>query len=68
MEIHPTSDVTSVDSPFFRLIESGKALQYGLFMLSNKLGAIISYLLIQAMNPSNKIMGDTKNEATISYG
>jgi predicted transcriptional regulator len=52
----------SVDSPFFRLIESGKALQYALFDFSNKLGAIITYLLIQAMNPSNKIMGDTKND------
>lgn len=51
-----------VDSPFFRLIESGKALQYALFMFSNKLGAIITYLLIQAMNPSNKITGDTKND------
>jgi predicted transcriptional regulator len=51
-----------VDSPFFRLIESGKALQYVLFKFSNKLGAIITYLLIQAMNPSNNITGDTKND------
>jgi hypothetical protein len=32
-------------------------------MFSNKIGAITTYLLIQSMNPSNKIMGnDTKND------
>ena len=31
-------------------------------MFSNKLGAIITYLIIQAMNPFNRIMGDTKND------
>jgi predicted transcriptional regulator len=51
-----------IDSPFFINIGTGKALQYVLFMFSNKLGAIITYLLIQAMNPANKIMGDTKND------
>ncbi len=57
-----TNEDFPVDSPFFRNIETAKALQYVLFMFSNKLGAIITYLLIQAMNPSNKIIGDTKND------
>ena len=48
-----------IDSPFLRNIVTENHL---LFMFSNKLGAIITYLIIQAMNPFNKIMGDTKND------
>jgi predicted transcriptional regulator len=52
-----------VDSPFFRNINivTDKPLEYALVMFSTKLGAIITYLLIQSMNPSNEIFGDTKD-------
>src|SRR5207247_2610976 len=49
-----------VSSPFFKL-PTGTPLEYALFMFSQKLGAILTYFLIQSMDPSNKIAGDTKN-------
>lgn len=50
-----------VDGPFFRNVTSNP-LEIALFMYSNKVGAIITYLLIQSMNPSNKVTGDTIND------
>jgi hypothetical protein len=50
-----------VDGAFFRNVTSNP-LEIALFRYSNKVGAIITYLLIQSMNPSNKVMGDTKND------
>ncbi|HET7284950.1 MAG TPA: hypothetical protein VFI70_09720 [Nitrososphaeraceae archaeon] len=49
-------------SPFLRNMVTDKSLEYSLVMFSSKIGAIITYLLIQSMNPDNKIMGDTKND------
>jgi predicted transcriptional regulator len=53
-----------VDSPFLRNeIVTNYSLEQALFMLSNKIGSIITYMLIQSMNPDNKIMSnDTKND------
>jgi predicted transcriptional regulator len=52
-----------VDSPFFRNIITNNTLEYALFKFSNKIGGIITYLLIHSMDPANKIMGnDTKND------
>ena len=51
-----------VDSPFLRNIVTDSTLEDAVFKFSNKIGAIITYFLIQSMNPSNKIMGDTKND------
>jgi len=51
-----------IDSPFFRDIITNNTLEYALFKFSNKIGGIITYLLIHSMDPANKIMGnDTKN-------
>jgi predicted transcriptional regulator len=49
----------NVKSPFFR--RSEQEIENALFRFSNKVGAIITYLLIQSMNPFNKISGVTKN-------
>jgi predicted transcriptional regulator len=52
-----------MDSPFLRNIVTDKPFEYALVMFSNKIGSIITYFLIQSMNPANKIMGnDTKND------
>jgi predicted transcriptional regulator len=51
-----------IDSPFLRNIVTDSTLEDALFKFSNKIGAIITYFLIQSMNPANKIMGDTKND------
>jgi hypothetical protein len=48
-----------IKSPFFR--RSEREIENSLFVFSNKVGAIITYLLIQAMNPLNKISGHIKN-------
>jgi hypothetical protein len=48
-----------IKSPFFR--RSEQEIGNALFVFSNKVGAIITYLLIQSMNPLNKISGNTKN-------
>jgi len=50
-----------LDTPFLKHVESDTALQHALFKFSNKFGAIITYLLIQAMNPANNITYDTKS-------
>ena len=51
-----------LDSPFFKNIESDNPLESVLYKFSNKVGAIIVYLLIQAMNLSNKtIIDNTKS-------
>jgi hypothetical protein len=42
-------------------VESDTGLQHALFKFSNKVGAIITYLLIQAMSPANRITDDTKS-------
>ena len=51
-----------IDSPFLRNMVTDKPFEYALVMFSNKIGSIITYFLIQSMNPDNKIMGDTKND------
>lgn len=51
-----------VDSPFFRNIEDEGSLDLTLFDFSNKVGAIITYILIQSMNPENKIIGNATND------
>jgi hypothetical protein len=48
-----------IKSPFFRRTE--QEIGNAMFVFSNKVGAIITYILIQAMNPLNKISGNTKN-------
>ena len=48
-----------IKSPFFRRNE--QEIEYALFEFSNKVGAIITYILIQAMNPLNKFSDNTKN-------
>lgn len=48
-----------IKSPFFK--KSEQEIENALFEFSNKVGAIITYLLIQSMNPFNKISGNTKN-------
>jgi predicted transcriptional regulator len=50
-----------LDSPFFKNIEIDDSLESVLYKFSNKVGSIIIYLLIQAMNPSNKILDNAKN-------
>ena len=47
-----------IKSPFFRRNEQ---IENALFEFSNKVGAIITYILIQAMNPLNKFSDNTKN-------
>jgi biotin operon repressor len=54
-------DNIPLDTPFLKHVESDTDLQYALFEFSNKVGAIITYLLIQAMNPANNITDDTKS-------
>jgi len=51
-----------VDSPFIRNIVTDSPRAYATFMFSNKLGAIITYLLIQAMSTSNKFTRNTEND------
>ena len=53
------NDDFSIHSPFFK--RSDQKIENGLFEFSNKIGAVITYLLIQAMNPRNGIGGNTKN-------
>jgi hypothetical protein len=48
-------------SHFFKVLDNDE-LKNALFTFSNKVGAIITYLLIQSMNPSNKFMDDTKDD------
>lgn len=50
-----------LDTPFLKHVEIDTGLQDALFKFSNKVGAIITYLLIQAMNPANNITDDTKS-------
>jgi predicted transcriptional regulator len=48
-----------IKCPLFR--RSEQEIENALFVFSNKVGAIITYLLIQSMNPLNKFSGNTKN-------
>ena len=48
-----------MQSPFFK--RSDQKIENALFEFSNKIGAVITYLLIQSMNPCNGIGEDTKN-------
>ena len=48
-----------IKSPFFRRSEQG--IENALFIFSNKVGAVITYLLIQSMNPLNRISSNTEN-------
>ena len=50
-------------SPFFNNIEGGNPLESFLFNFSNKVGSIIIYLMIQAMNPSNRVSGNATNSS-----
>jgi predicted transcriptional regulator len=50
-----------VDSPFFRNIVTDSPSD-AMFVFSNKVGAIFTYLLIQAMNKSNRFTRDPKND------
>ncbi len=51
-----------VDSPFFKLTDTETAPEKALFIFSQKVGAIVTYLLIQSMNPDNNITYDAKND------
>jgi hypothetical protein len=52
-----------VDSPLFtRKMIANEELETDLFIFANKVGAIITYLLIQSMNPSNKITSNIEND------
>jgi hypothetical protein len=48
-----------IRSPLFR--RSEQEIENALFDFSNKVGAIVTYILIQAMNPLNEFSGNTKN-------
>jgi predicted transcriptional regulator len=48
-----------IKSPLFR--RSEQEIENALFDFSNKVGAIVTYILIQAMNPLNEFSGNTKN-------
>ncbi|HJT46886.1 MAG TPA: winged helix-turn-helix domain-containing protein [Nitrososphaeraceae archaeon] len=50
-----------LDTPFVKPVEGDTGLQHALFEFSNKVGAIVTYLLIQAMNPENRITDDSKS-------
>jgi len=50
-----------INSPYFRNTEGEKSLDTTLFDFSNKVGAIITYLLIQSVNPENKLTGNATN-------
>jgi predicted transcriptional regulator len=52
-----------IDSPYIRseIINENQTLETALFAFSNGVGAIITYLLIQSMNPSNDIPGRDAN-------
>lgn len=56
------NDNLQINSPFFRNIANEKSLDLTLFDFSNRIGAIITYLLIQSMNPENKIAGNAAND------
>jgi biotin operon repressor len=54
-----------IDSPYFddMIVDKNTLLENVLFTFSNGVGGIITYLLVQAMNPSNKIPGrDAEND------
>jgi predicted transcriptional regulator len=53
-----------ISSPFFknRTDDNYSKLEIALFKFCNKVGAIITYLLIYSMNSSNKIDGEAKSE------
>lgn len=51
-----------VDSSFFKNNSNNGPFEYALFKFSNKIGAIITYLLIQSMDPSNKIIEEGKDD------
>lgn len=57
--------IFSIDSPYFKneIIDDISPLDHALLMFSNGIGAIITYLLIQSMNPSFDIPGrDAKSD------
>jgi predicted transcriptional regulator len=54
-------DDIPLDTHFLKNVEMEDSLQYALFKFSNKVGAIITYLLIQAMNPANRVTDGTKS-------
>jgi hypothetical protein len=54
-----------IDSPCFdgRIIDDNPPLDNALFTFSNGVGAILTYMLVQSMNPSNEIPGrDVMND------
>lgn len=51
-----------INSPYFRNTQGKNLLDITLFGFSNKVGAIITYLLIQSMNPENNITGNAAND------
>jgi predicted transcriptional regulator len=51
-----------INSPYFRDTKGDDSLDLTLFDFSNKVGAIITYLLIQSMNSENKITGNATND------
>ncbi|HEY7081690.1 MAG TPA: winged helix-turn-helix domain-containing protein [Nitrososphaeraceae archaeon] len=54
-----------IGSPYFddKIVDKNTPLENALFTFSNGVGCIITYLLVQAMSPSNKIPGrDAEND------
>jgi hypothetical protein len=52
-----------IDSPFIKKkVKILDELETVLFKFSNKIGGIVTYMLIQSMNPSNKIADNSKND------
>ena len=51
-----------INSPYFRNTKVDNSLDLTLFDFSNKVGTIITYLLIQSMNPENKVTGNATND------
>jgi hypothetical protein len=52
----------AINSPFFKKeVNMLDELETALFKFSNKIGGIVTYMLIQSMNPSNKIVNNSRN-------
>jgi hypothetical protein len=50
-----------LNSPFFRNMDTTNLPEYALFLFSNKIGAVMTYLLIQSMSESNRIVTEPRN-------
>ena len=48
-------------SPFIRKMDTTDLPEYELFLFSNKLGAVMTYLLIESMSESNRVVTEPRN-------